>query len=103
MNSLTSVYTVYSALEWLKFNYVDYYDLDIPYDNLKEYPENGCPVVVAYRHAETNKRAESTSTFDQDYEDGTEDGPCPVNGITDEELEINNPKTSIARAMKHLI
>ena len=95
---------VCSALEWLKLNHVDYYDLDISYDNLKEYPENGCPVVVAYRHAETNKNAESTSAFDQDYEDGTEDGPCPfvVNGITGEELEINNPKALIARATKHL-
>jgi hypothetical protein len=92
-------------LEWLKLNHVDYYDLDISYDNLKKYPENGCPVVVVYRHVETNKNAESTSAFDQDYEDGTEDGPCPfvVNGITGEELEINNPKALIARATKHLI
>jgi hypothetical protein len=96
---------VCNALEWLKLNHVDYYDLDISYDNLQQYPENDCPVVVAYRHAETNKNAESTSAFDQDYEDGTEDGPCPfvVNGITGEELEFNNPKALIARATKHLI
>ena len=96
---------VCSALEWLKLNHIDYYDLDISYDNLQEYPENGCPVVVVYRHADSNKNAESTSAFDQDYEDGTEDGPCPfvVNGITGEELEINNPKALIARATKHLM
>jgi len=86
---------VYSTLEWHKFSY----------DNLKEYPENGCPVVVAYQHAETNKNAESTSAFDQNYENGIEYGLCPfiVNGIIGEELEINNPKTLIARATKHLI
>jgi len=96
---------VCSALEWLKLNHVDYYDLDISYKNLKEYPENGSPVVVAYRHAKTNKNPESTSAFDQDYEDGVEDGPCPfvVNGITGEDLEINNPKALIARATKHLM
>jgi hypothetical protein len=90
---------VCNALEWLKLNHVDYYDLDISYDNLQQYPENDCPVVVAYWHAE------STSAFDQDYEDGTEDGPCPfvVNGITGEELEFNNLKALIARATKHLI
>ena len=96
---------VCSALEWLKSNHIDYYDLDISYDNLQEYPENGCPVVVVYRHADSNKNAESISAFDQDYEDGTEDGPCPfvVNGITGEELEINNSKALIARATKHLM
>jgi hypothetical protein len=93
------------ALEWLKLNHVDYYDLEISYDNLNEYPENGSPVVVAYRHAETNKDPEATSAFDQDNEDGVEDGPCPfvVNGITGEQLEINNPKALIARATKHLM
>ena len=39
---------VSDALEWLKLNHADYHDLDISQDNLKEYPENGPPVVVAY-------------------------------------------------------
>jgi hypothetical protein len=38
-----------NALEWLKLNHVDYYDLDISYENLEKYPENGSPVVIAYR------------------------------------------------------
>ena len=31
---------VAAALEWLKLNHCDYYDLDISYDNLAEYREN---------------------------------------------------------------
>ncbi|KAH7905990.1 hypothetical protein BJ138DRAFT_1016916, partial [Hygrophoropsis aurantiaca] len=49
------------ALEWLKLNHVDYHKLDISYEELDRYPENGPPVSVEYRHTETNKRPEATS------------------------------------------
>jgi hypothetical protein len=39
---------VSAALEWLKLNHIDYYDLDISYKNLEQYPDHGIPVVVAY-------------------------------------------------------
>ena len=96
---------VSAALEWLKLNHADYYDLDISYDNLDRYPENGSPVVVVYRSANSNKEPEATSAFDIEEEDGIEDGPCPfvVNGVTGEELEINSPKALVARAAHHLM
>ena len=92
------------ALEWLKLNHVDYYDLDIAYDNLKAYPDDGPPVVVIYRTATTNKSPEAVSAFDNDKEDGVDAGPCPfvVNGITGETLNTMGPKALVARAMKHL-
>jgi len=95
---------VAAALEWLKLNHADYHDLDISYENLDKYPENGPPVVVVYRSADTNKEPEATSAFDNEDEDGVEDGPCPfvVNGVTGEELEINSPKALVARAARHL-
>ena len=39
------------ALEWLKVNHVDYHDLNISYENLAGYPENGPPVSVEYHHS----------------------------------------------------
>jgi hypothetical protein len=47
------------ALEWLKLNHADYYDLDIAYDNLELYPENGPPVLVTYQSAVANRRSRS--------------------------------------------
>ena len=39
---------VSAALEWLKLNHADYSDLNISYNNLKEYPEDQPPVYVDY-------------------------------------------------------
>ena len=36
---------VAAALEWLKLNHQDYFDLEISYKNLEEYPEDMPPVV----------------------------------------------------------
>ena len=92
------------ALEWLKLNHVDYLNMDIAYDNLESYPENGPPVVITYRGASTNKSAEAVSAFDNELEDGVDSGPCPftVNGITGENLSAMGPKALAARAAKHL-
>jgi hypothetical protein len=95
---------VTDALEWLKLNHSDYFDLDISYNNLNTYPEKGIPVVVTYRNASSNKEPEATSAFDNEDEDGVEDGPCPfiVNGITGEQLESMSVEAMKARAAKHL-
>ena len=65
---------VTAALEWLKLNHRDYYDLEIAYDILKTYPENNIPVVVDYRRAKTNRLPEATSVHDDHEEHGTETG-----------------------------
>jgi len=54
---------------------------------------------------ETNKNPESTSAFDQEDEDGVEDGPCPfvINGIIGEHLDFTDQKALISIATKHLI
>ena len=95
---------VCKALEWLKLNHADYHDLDIAHDNLESYPENGPPVVVTYRSALTNKNPEAVSAFDNETEEGVDDGPCPfvVNGVTGEKLNTMGPKALAAKAMKHL-
>jgi Helitron helicase-like domain at N-terminus/PIF1-like helicase len=98
---------VAAALEWLKLNHVDYYDLDISYNNLSKYPKNGTPVVVAYRQMEGNKEPETISAFDNETEEGVEianKGPCPfvVNGITGERLTTYNTRAVIAKAIKHI-
>lgn len=95
---------VTEALEWLKLNHIDYYDLDIAYDNLKEYPECGPPVLVSYQKSETNKEPETVSAFDNEIEKGTETGKCPfvVNAITGKELNIMDHNDLVAKAAKHL-
>jgi hypothetical protein len=77
------------ALEWLKLNHADYADIQISYKNLEEYPEDDPPVSIEYRQSVTNKYPENTSSFDDEIEDGTEEGDCPfvVHGLTGESLD----------------
>ena len=92
------------ALEWLKLNHCDYQDLEISYDNLAKYPEDGPPVSVEYRHAMTNKVPEGTSVFDNECEDGTEEGECPfvVHGLTGEHLDTKSVNSLKGIALEHL-
>jgi hypothetical protein len=92
------------ALNWLKLNHCDYWDLKISEENLKDYPENGIPVAIDYRHAITNKNPESTAVHDADLEAGTETGKCPfvVHGLTGEEYSNKSLKAIKAIALKHL-
>jgi hypothetical protein len=95
---------VAKALECLKLNHSDYQDLDISYDNLAQYPEDGPPVSIEYRHATTNKVAEGTSVFDDETEDGAENGDCPfvVHGLTGEDLDTKSVNCLKAIALRHL-
>jgi hypothetical protein len=93
-----------SALEWLKLNHADYYDLEISQENLDEYPEDGPPVVVDYHQSFTNKNPESTAINDNEVDEGTETGKCPfvVHGLTGEEYTNKSVKALKAIALKHL-
>jgi len=95
---------VATALNWLKLNHADYYDIDISQDKLNEYPENDIPVVVDYRHSLTNKNPESTAVHDIDHEAGTETEKCPfvIHGLTGEEYSAKSTKALKALALKHL-
>ncbi len=95
---------VAAALEWLKLNHQDYFDLEISYKNLKEYPEDMPPVVIDYKESIFNKDPESTAVNDMEDETGTEDGPCPfiVHGLTGEEYSTKGLKALKAIALKHL-
>ena len=95
---------VATALEWLKLNHQDYFDLEISYENLKAYPEDIPPVVVDYKVSMSNKDPESTAVNDMEDETGTENGPCPfvVHGLTGEEYSTKSLKALKAIALKHL-
>lgn len=95
---------VTAALEWLKLNHMDYYDLDISYKNLAEYPDSGIPVVVAFREEKLNRPAETVSAIDNDEEEGVTEGPCPfvVNGMFGESLETSGNESLKLKAAKHL-
>lgn len=103
---LVSRNKVARALEWLKLNHADYQDLTISYENLKTYPENEPPVFVKTQiwDGKSNKDPEATAVYDNEDEDGVEEGDCPfvVQGLTGEQLGSMNAKGLAAAALKHL-
>ena len=80
------------ALEWLKLNHIGHTDLDVSYDNLNSYPEDGPPVVVDYRHSSGERDPEAIAQDDIDLEDGTTSVPCPfvAHSLTGAELVPKN-------------
>lgn len=71
-------HVVLKALRWLTLNHADYADVQISESNLASYSEECPPVSVEYRQCVTNKVPEGTSVFDQEVDDGTEEGQCPL-------------------------
>jgi hypothetical protein len=71
------------GLDWLKLNYISYYDLEISQRNLDEYSENMPPGEGEYLVSVTNKDPEATAVYDNEEEEGTETGKCPfvVHGL----------------------
>jgi hypothetical protein len=92
------------ALEWLKLNHSDYFDIGISQENLSQYPLSDAPVVIDYRQSIINKEREATSVHDNEEEIGTEEGPCTfvVQGLTGEEYSTMSLEAIKARALKHL-
>ena len=95
---------VIKALEWLKLNHIDYTDIEISHENMKTYEENSPPVSVEYQECASNKVPEGTSVFDQEEEDGTEEGNCAltVHGLTGEACNSMTPNALKAIALRHL-
>ena len=61
------------ALEWLKLNHIDYFDIEISYNNLKAYPEDAPPVLIIDYHSSTsNKNHEATAVNDTVRPEGWE-------------------------------
>ena len=98
---------VKEALECLTLNHVDYYDIQISTDNLKDYPLSGIPVQVISKlvsEEEGNVLASELSIHDNESEKGTNLGMCPfmVNGVTGKELNTMSAETMKAIALQHL-
>ena len=98
---------VKDALEWLKLNHADYKDLQISFENLNDYPLAGVPVTIEYSTSDPdlgNKIASAMSVYDNEFEDGTTDGPCPftVHGLTGPEFENMSIDRLKTRALQHL-
>ena len=99
---------VKDALEWLKLNHVDYKDLYISIENLNDYPLAGVPVNIEYSKSDPdsgNKFTSAMSIYDDEFEEGTTDGPCPftVHGLTGPEYENMSIDRLKARALQHLV
>jgi hypothetical protein len=91
------------ALEWLKLNHIDYYNIELSEDNLHRYPENGTPVVIDYCQSIMNRDKKAMSVYDN-KEEGVESGDCSfvVYGLTREEFSTMTLETIKARALEHL-
>ncbi|KAF9459635.1 hypothetical protein BDZ94DRAFT_1239115 [Collybia nuda] len=94
---------VVAALQWLQLNHASYSDLEISYKNLDEYPEDQPPVSIEFRREETNKVPEAMSVFDNESEEGIEDGPCPfvVHGLVGEDLDTKSVNVLKGTAICH--
>ena len=89
-------------------NHVDYKDLYISLDNLNNYSLVGIPVNIEYSKSDLdsgNKIASAMSMYNNEFEDGTTDGPCPftVHGLTGLELKNMSMDRLEAKALQHLI
>ncbi len=98
---------VQEALEWLKLNHVDYENVFISHENLKNYPLNGCPVPVILLKPEdvlTNKQPESTSVNDTEQEEGVTDGPfvAIMHSLTDTGAPVKTWTKLAGDALSHL-
>ena len=95
----------YYALQWLKRNHKDYYDLDlnITKSNLSHYPDAGIPISMEYQFSESNKIPEATGLNEQEANDGTEFGHCPfrVHGLTEERFQSMTHKQMKMEAMEY--
>ncbi len=95
---------VIAALEWLKLNHVDYYDIDISYENMQQYSEDKPYVGVAWKAQYATKSPEGLSVHDNEEEDGVVDGECPfiVHGLTGEKLETMTSEKMKAYGLMYL-
>ena len=67
------------------------------------YPKDGPSAVVNYHQSETNKDLEATSLYDNNDEDGTEEGPYPliVHSLAGEEFSTKSIKEIKSLALQH--
>jgi hypothetical protein len=97
---------VLKALEWLKLNHRDYADLQISRQNLASYPLEGVPVNVIFKKTsgDSNREASTMSVYDDDVEEGTSHGPCPitVHGLSGTDYGTATIDILKARALSHL-
>ena len=95
---------VIAALKWLKLNHADYAKIEISQKHMDQYGEDMPPVSIEYRESVTNKVPEGTSVFDQEEEEGTEEGECAfaVHGLTGETLNSMSPNAMKVLALRHL-
>ncbi|KAE9393332.1 hypothetical protein BT96DRAFT_959086 [Gymnopus androsaceus JB14] len=93
------------ALDWLKLNHVDYYDIEISIENLNQYKDEGVSFEYEYQETESNKDSLTSAVNENsEEEEWTLTGPCPycVHGLTAESFECLNPSQVRAVALKHL-
>jgi hypothetical protein len=98
---------VAEALEWLKLNHADYADVEISYQNLKEYSEDSPPIVVDFKLSSQEDLHENKESLpvNQNDDDGVDSGECPfiVHGLVGADIENKTAKELRAVALKHLL
>ena len=97
---------VQKALEWLKMNHCDYYDLDISQKNLNEYPEEGFPFTIHYviSQSDSNRAPEATSKHEVEADEGVSSGQSPIiiHGLLEKDVDTKPWKLLGSKALHHL-
>ncbi|KAJ6472412.1 hypothetical protein C8R45DRAFT_835838, partial [Mycena sanguinolenta] len=99
---------VKAALDWLKLNHRDYYDLDISAENLKALPEAGIFCGIEWKETNIDDPILESAGLSQhdtgEDREGTERGACPfvVSGLTGCQYDKLDLKTLKATALDHL-
>ncbi|KAJ3486464.1 hypothetical protein NLI96_g4222 [Meripilus lineatus] len=99
---------IHDALLWLKANHLDYKDVIISTENLRQYEANPAVPPVGVKVISTNGQGnvemQNVPSYASDTEIGTETGPCPlaVAGLVGENLTEMSKEQKVALALKHM-
>ncbi|KZT22537.1 hypothetical protein NEOLEDRAFT_1157681 [Neolentinus lepideus HHB14362 ss-1] len=77
---------------------LDYFDINISYDNLKSYKDNMPPVVISYHPQVKGNDTLGKSLHDDGEDEGTNSGPCPLVAIAIKHLTSGGKIMAVGHA-----
>ena len=101
---LVRVNEVRAATEWLIRNHIDYYDVEIDEEAIKQYPSIGMPFAFTYSKSNFNRGPENTGVYEQEAEIGTSHGDSPyiIHGLVGSDIVNANWTQMTTIAIQHL-
>ncbi|KAI9059278.1 hypothetical protein FKP32DRAFT_1542833, partial [Trametes sanguinea] len=93
---------VLRALEWLKLNHPEYYNIEISRENMDQYPVDEPPVGVVYRQ-KGNEGGEDLAVYQDEDDAGVQSGQCSfiVHGLCGTEFADMSYDQKIRYAVRY--